>query len=110
MRKMIMFILIIGAIVCGILVESEGYVSGMYPSMYPPPAPPIMYPVYTPVPTLTPTPELEPTPMPEVCVQIQGEESAGASASNIITVIAPEHGAKHSASIKISSNMLMFLR
>ena len=52
MKKIFMLVLIIGAVVCGILVNSEGSVSGMYP-------------VYTPDPVAP-----RPTMMMPVCVHV----------------------------------------
>ena len=64
MKKIFMLVLIIGAVVCGILVNSEGSVSGMYPSMYP---------IYTPDPSPVCPPWMcEPTATPAmpVCVHV----------------------------------------
>ena len=63
MKKIFMLVLIIGAVVCGILVNSEGSVSGMYPVYTPDPVAPrptMMMPVCVhvgSVPVVTSTPE-----------------------------------------------------
>ena len=80
MSKIFMLVLIIGAVVCGILVNSAGSVSGMYPSMYP---------IYTPDPSPVCPPWMcEPTatPMMPVCVHVGSVPVITSTAEPVVVI------------------------